>query len=151
MTDKRLEEHFKGIDAPPHRPEAEEAVQEAFVRVDRRLAGLPVDRHLAYLRQAVLNQARSDLRRRRAAKRQAIAQRAVTESPEEVAIQSDDHRRVLAALDALPARQRECLVLRFYGELSEAEIAAALSISANSVKTHLRRGMHALRATELPR
>ena len=56
----------------------------------------------------------------------------------------EDQRAVIAALRTLPDRQRECLVLRFYAELTESEIAATLAISPNSVKTHVRRGLAAL-------
>jgi RNA polymerase sigma factor (sigma-70 family) len=56
----------------------------------------------------------------------------------------DDHRRMVEALRRLPARQRECLVLRYYLDLSETEIAAALGISQGSVKTHASRGIAAL-------
>ena len=50
---------------------------------------------------------------------------------------------MIAALRSLPDRQRECLVLRYYLDLSEAEIAATLGISAGSVKTHSHRGVAA--------
>ena len=61
-------------------------------------------------------------------------------------------REVMAALRTLPTRQRECLVLRYYEELSESEIAQALGISTGSVKTHTSRGMAALaRALEKTR
>jgi RNA polymerase sigma factor (sigma-70 family) len=53
---------------------------------------------------------------------------------------------VVAALRALPERQRECLVLRYYADLSEAEIAAAMGISPGAVKSHASRGMTALRS-----
>ena len=56
----------------------------------------------------------------------------------------DADRVVLGALRQLSDRQRSCLVLRFYLQLSEREIAETLSISNNSVKTHCRRGMAAL-------
>jgi RNA polymerase sigma factor (sigma-70 family) len=46
----------------------------------------------------------------------------------------------------LPARQREALVLRFYGDLSEAQIAAAMGISKGAVKSHTARAMTALRS-----
>jgi RNA polymerase sigma factor (sigma-70 family) len=48
-------------------------------------------------------------------------------------------------LDALPARQRAVLILRYYGQLSEAEIAGALGISRGAVKSHSSRGLRALR------
>jgi RNA polymerase sigma-70 factor (ECF subfamily) len=50
-----------------------------------------------------------------------------------------------AALAKLPARQREAVVLRYLGGYSEAEVSAALGISPNSVKTHVQRGLAALR------
>ena len=53
---------------------------------------------------------------------------------------------MLDALRDLPARQRSCLVLRYYDELGPDEIAATLGISRNSVKTHLQRGLAALEA-----
>jgi RNA polymerase sigma factor (sigma-70 family) len=56
----------------------------------------------------------------------------------------DDQRRVLEALRDLPARQRACLVLRYYDELGPDDIAATLGVSRNSVKTHLQRGLAAL-------
>ena len=59
----------------------------------------------------------------------------------------EDHSDVVAALRRLPVRQRECLVLRYYLDLSEAEIAAALGISTGSVKTHSHRGLAALEKT----
>ena len=57
----------------------------------------------------------------------------------------DDHV-VLEALRLLSDRQKSCLVLRFYLQLSESEIAETLGISKNSVKTHCQRGMAALEA-----
>jgi RNA polymerase sigma factor (sigma-70 family) len=59
-------------------------------------------------------------------------------------VASDEARRVLTALRSLPDRQREVLTLRFYLDLSEAEIAETLGISSGSVKTHAHRGMAAL-------
>ena len=56
-----------------------------------------------------------------------------------------EHAEVLAALRTLPSRQREVLVLRYYADLSEADIAEALGISRGAVKSHASRGMAALR------
>ena len=58
---------------------------------------------------------------------------------------SDDDTEVVDALRELPRRQRDCLVLRYYEEQGIDEIATTLGISRNSVKTHLTRGMQALR------
>ena len=58
----------------------------------------------------------------------------------------ESRREVVEALRGLPHRQRECLALRYYLELSIEEIADALGVSANSVKTHLKRGLRGLAA-----
>ena len=57
-----------------------------------------------------------------------------------------ERSEVIAALRALPERQREALVLRYYADLSEADIAAAMRISRGAVKSHTSRGIAALRA-----
>jgi RNA polymerase sigma factor (sigma-70 family) len=57
---------------------------------------------------------------------------------------SEDRRRVLVALASLPPRRREVLVLRFYLELSEAEIATTLGISPGTVKSTAARGLAAM-------
>ena len=51
-----------------------------------------------------------------------------------------------AAVRALPRRQREVVALRYLADLSEAEVAGAMRISEGSVKQHLHRGLHSLRA-----
>lgn len=131
---------------------AEEVVQDAFVAVHGRWDRLrDHDRALAYLRQSVVNGARSVLRRRGTAARfaQREAARAVADAPsaEDRAAVTDRRAAVLAAMADLPDRQREVLALRYYLDLSEAEIAAALGIAAGSVKSHASRGSAALRAT----
>ena len=47
---------------------------------------------------------------------------------------------------ALPARQRDCITLRYYVELGVGDIARTLGVSENSVKTHLKRGLANLEA-----
>jgi RNA polymerase sigma-70 factor (sigma-E family) len=125
--------------------DAEEVVQEAFVAAHVRWNHLrDPDRALAYLRSAVLNGARSRLRHRGVVAKTPTPRLAVVGSAETAVITRDEHRAMLDALASLPTRQRECLVLRYYLELSEAEIAATLGISAGSVKTHTHRGLAAL-------
>ena len=51
---------------------------------------------------------------------------------------------VVDALRGLPGRQRECLTLRYYYDMSSTDIADGLGMSVNSVKTHLQRGLRAL-------
>jgi RNA polymerase sigma-70 factor (sigma-E family) len=126
---------------------AEDVVQEAFVRVYRAWPRLrEPERAVGYLRTTALNIARSGFRRRMVALRHQPALPRDVQPAEEAAVLRDEQRQVIQALRLLPTRQRECLVLRFYGELSEIEIATTLGISNNSVKTHTRRGLAALEA-----
>ncbi len=127
----------------------EEIVQEAFVQVWRRGGGARgPEKAPAYLRSAVLNGARSHLRKRAVRRRHIATAPEPAGSAESTAVRHDESRIVLRELRALPDRQREVLTLRYYLDLSEAEIAATLGISAGSVKTHAHRGLAAL-ATRL--
>ena len=133
------------VDTPA---EAEEVVQEAFVRLCASWRGLrEPDRALAYLRSSVLNLGRSRIRRRVVARRYLSAQRSVDTVPgadEQADTGVVERAAVLAAVRSLPRRQQECVLLRYYERLSEHEIAAALGISEGSVKTHTHRAMAAL-------
>lgn len=125
---------------------AEEVVQDAFVEMHRSWGRVsePAKRP-AYLRSVALNGARSRARRRGVGRRLEVVRGAPHgESAESGALRSEDRREVLAALRTLPDRQRECLVLRYYLDLSEAAIADTLGISPGSVKTHTHRGLAAL-------
>ena len=127
---------------------AEEVVQDAFVAMHgawRRLRD--PERALPYLRQAVVNRARSALRHRTVVERHPERPMPDAPSAEYGALAALDRDAVLHALDALPTRQREALVLRYYADLSEAQIADAMGISAGAVKSHASRGIAALRAT----
>jgi RNA polymerase sigma factor (sigma-70 family) len=113
---------------------AEEIVQDAFVALH---GGLRWARHAgkarAYLRRAVVCSSRSAQRRHlvpSGGARQLV--------PEDSAI--------MIALRELPERQREAVVLRHYGQLSEAETAAAMGIGRGAVARHLTQGMASLRA-----
>lgn len=126
---------------------SEEVVQDAFVQLHLRWRRLrDVDKAPAWLRSAVLNGARSRLRHLEVRRRHAgdSAAGAGHESAEDAALARGSSDRIVAALRTLPARQREAVVLRFYLDLSEAEMAAAMGVSAGSVKTHLHRGLSAL-------
>ncbi len=129
---------------------AEDVVQDAYVALHRRWWRLrDADKALAYLRVSVVNGARSALRHRGVADRYVAARRSDDEptvaSAESGALALLRHREVLEAVRRLPTRQREAIVLRYYGELSEAEIADAMGVSKGSVKSHAARGMAALR------
>jgi len=123
----------------------EEVVQDAFVQVWQRGPALRTpDRLPAYLRSAVLNGARSRLRHRLVRRRHLAAVPDPAPAAEATALAGDPDRTMLRALRELPVRQREVLALRYYLDLSEAEIAATLGISAGSVKTHAHRGLATL-------
>ena len=127
---------------------AEEVVQDSFVAMHRHWRRLrDPDRALPYLRQCVVNRARSQLRHRAVVERHARAEaaRASREEAEDGASAAARRDAVLAALGRLPERQREVLVLRHYLDLSEADIATTLGISRGAVKSHAHRGSAALR------
>lgn len=127
---------------------AEEIVQDCFLAVHARWNRLhDPDRALAYLRQSVVNRSRSHLRHLSVVRRHTARQ-----APPEPAAGADhaayDQARrttVLDALRRLPRRQREVLALRYYLDLTEAEIADTLQISRGAVKSHASRGAAALR------
>jgi RNA polymerase sigma-70 factor (sigma-E family) len=126
---------------------AEQIVQDSFVKLAVRWGGLRrIDNPPAYLRAMVLNGCRSHLRHRAVGDRY-DARRTVAvavPTPEAEALAQAEQDRMVAALRRLPERQREALVLRYYLDLPEAEIAAAMRVSPGSVKTHLHRGLAAL-------
>lgn len=125
---------------------AEEAVQDAFVAMHGSWSRLrDPDKALAYLRQAVVNRSRSKLRHRAVVAKYPQEPPPDVPSAENYAIAAGERAEVLAALRALPRRQRETLVLRYYSDLSEAQIADTLGISPGAVKSHAFRGLAALR------
>ena len=127
---------------------AEEIVQDSFIAMHgawRRLRD--PDRALAYLRQAVVNRSRSWLRRRQVADKYAPRPMPDMASAEDGAMGALEHQAVIAALRKLPERQREVLVLRYYADLSEADIAEAIGVSRGAVKSHASRGLAAVRTT----
>jgi len=125
---------------------AEDLVQEAFIRLHRSAHRIHDQQKLpAYLRSIVLNLARDHNRRGLLSLRhQQTSYPIVNEGPEEQIFRNESQARVIESLGELSPRQRDCLVLRFFMELSEREIAETLGISPNSVKTHTRRGMATL-------
>jgi RNA polymerase sigma-70 factor (sigma-E family) len=129
---------------------AEEIVQDAFVAMHGRWSRLrDPEKALAYLRQAVVNRSRSALRHRKVVDRHVEREGglAAGTSPDASVAALEAARRdaVLDAMRRLPTRQREVIALRYYLELSEAEIAATLGISTGAVKSHASRGAAALR------
>jgi RNA polymerase sigma factor (sigma-70 family) len=126
---------------------AEDVVQEAFIRLARSADRIrDPSRAGAYLRSIALNLARDHNRRGLVSLRHRLPYDDRVASVEDELLLTEEHRGVVEALRTLPHRQRDCLILRYYDELGIDEIAEALGISRNSVKTHLTRGMRALEA-----
>jgi RNA polymerase sigma-70 factor (sigma-E family) len=129
------------------RAAAEDAVQDAFCGLFLNWDRLAEPQNaLAYVRSAVMNRCRSELRRQvRLERRADRTHRPLDpESPEQTAILGEEHRDVLAALSRLPHRQREALVLRYFLDLPEGEIATAMGISQGTVKSTTSRALAAL-------
>ena len=130
---------------------AEDVVQDCFIAVHRawwrvRDPGTAV----FYLRRSVINKSRSVLRRRAVADRHPVLRERPLPSAEDSALAAAGVSAVRAALRALPVRQREVLVLRYYADLSETQIAAVMGISRGTVKVHAARARNALRAALEP-
>jgi RNA polymerase sigma-70 factor (sigma-E family) len=129
------------------RETAEDVVQDAFAAVHRRWTSLASsDAAVAYLRTCVVNGARSVLRRRRTVRMRLLEPPGTAGPADEDVLAAAEHEAVLGALHRLPRRQREVLVLRYWAELSEAEIAATLGISVGAVKSSASRGRDAVAA-----
>ena len=125
---------------------AEAIVQESFVAMHgawRRLRDS--DKALPYLRQCLVNRSRSVLRHRIVIGRNRSKPKPGLPRAERQALPLPEHA-VVRALRALPLRQREALVLTYYGGLTEAQAASAMGISPGAVKSHLGRAVEALRA-----
>lgn len=137
----RLARHL--VDDPS---DAEDVVMDAFAGLSRRWRHVRrTDEAFFYLRASVVNGARSRLRRVRVARLRRPTQVERDAAPaEQLAMIHLEHDAVVRALRGLPRRQREVLVLRYYDEASEAEIADTLGIGLGSVKAHASRGLHAL-------
>ena len=128
---------------------SEDVVQEAFAALHRRWPALAgQEAAIGYLRSCVLNGSRSVLRRRRTARRNPQPDLAVltAEAADGRLLLAEEHREVLDALKRLPRRQREVIVLRYWSELSEAQVAATLGISLGAVKSNAFHGRQAIAA-----
>jgi RNA polymerase sigma-70 factor (sigma-E family) len=127
-------------------PSAEDVVQDAFLGLFRGQGRLnDSSRAVAYLRVSVLNGCRSVLRsRQRARLRGAATDDLPVWSAESAALAGEDRREVLQAVSQLPRRQREVLVLRYFLDLSDSEIAVDLGVSRGTVVSTASRALAAL-------
>ncbi|MEW1996614.1 sigma-70 family RNA polymerase sigma factor [Streptomyces coelicoflavus] len=125
--------------------DAEDVVAEAFCVLHSHWYGLRAPQAAAaYLRSVVCNLVRMRIRRLQVSRRHADVRLDPVASAESTAMLHEDRRQVVDALEGLPTRQREALVLRYWLDLREREIADAMGISTGAVKSHISRGMHAL-------
>jgi len=126
------------------RPSAEDVVQEAFCSLYRRWDRLSeADSAIYYVRASVLNGCRSVLRHR-AVRRRGLAGQPPAASAEAVVLGGQEREEVIRALVRLPHRQRETLVLRFYSDLSDEEIARVMGIRQSTVRSTAHRALEAL-------
>lgn len=125
---------------------AEDVAADAFVALHRHWRGVR-DPQAApgYLRRSVVNASRSRLRHRGVARRLAPEPPPDVDSAEIGALAILRQEELLRAVRQLPRRQREVVVLRYWADLSEADIADALGISPGAVKSHAHRALAALR------
>jgi RNA polymerase sigma-70 factor (ECF subfamily) len=136
--------------------EAEDAAQEGLVKAWRALgrfrAGEPMR---PWLLRIVANEARN--RRRSSGRRDRLALAAAevsgeaAPSPESAALEADERRRLLGALEELPEPARLALACRYLLELSEDETAAALGVRRGTVKSRSARALEKLREAYGPR
>ncbi|NUW40542.1 sigma-70 family RNA polymerase sigma factor [Nonomuraea rhodomycinica] len=125
------------------RESAEDVVQDVFSRMHGRR---PETLSLAYVRVGVLNAARSLLRRRAVAARVLPGRREEpVGSAETAALLGEARQEMLAALGRLPRRQREILVLRYYLDLSDADIAQATRVRESTVRSTASRALDRLK------
>ena len=126
------------------RAAAEDAVQDAFCGLYRQWDRLAdPGRALGYARTAVLNGCRSALRRR-ATSRQLTQYQPPAASAETAVLGREERAEVMRAVRRLPGRQREALVLRFYLDLPEQEIAQVMGLRPSSVRSATTRALRAL-------
>jgi RNA polymerase sigma factor (sigma-70 family) len=119
----------------PSQAVAEDVVQDAFIKSYVHFASLT--HPSAYLRRSIINQSTSYFRKRGIATRKEPLLRPAPSLSE--------HDTMLSVLEKLPSRQRAALVLRYYEQCTEAEIAYALKCRPGTVKSLLSRGIAALR------
>jgi RNA polymerase sigma-70 factor (sigma-E family) len=143
-------EHALGLTRLAHvmlgdRATAEDVVQDAFAGLYRRWPHLTDHgKAQAYLRSAVLNGCRSAVRRAGRATPPVLVTVEHAPSAESALLDGQARGAVLAALRRLPVRQREALVLRYYLDLPDSEIAAAMSVGESTVRSTVYRGLAAL-------
>jgi len=124
---------------------AEDVVQDAFAGLHRRWHDLrdPAGAR-AYARAAVVNAARMVMRRRALIRRIGVPHEPPIWSAEAAVMLGEDHREVMRAIQRLPQRRREAVILRYYLDLGDTEIAQTMGISEVSVRSTISRALRTL-------
>ncbi len=125
---------------------AEEVVQDAFLKLLNGRYRVAQGAEVAYLRRMVVNGAHSALRKRRVRRRHVPDKPGPVAAAEEEGVSRSERERILHAVRQLPKNQAAVIVLRYYLDLSEAEIAETLGIARGSVKSHAHRGLARLQS-----
>jgi RNA polymerase sigma-70 factor (sigma-E family) len=132
---------------------AKDVVQEVLLRTQQRWRRIEAaDVPMAYVRRMVLNEYLS-WRRRRANRDVMLAHTTLVELSPSVGDQTghyDERQEMLGRIVRLPRRQRAVIVLRYYENLSDAEIAATLGCAEVTVRSHISRALAGLRAQTTP-
>ena len=125
---------------------AEDVVQDVFARLHAMTTQPQPRQMLAYLRRAVVNESRTAVRRRQV-RRRWTPWHVVESAPaaDEETLRGERASGVLSAVDRLPRRQREVVVLKYYEDLTTAQIAETLSITATAVTSSLARALTTLK------
>ena len=124
-----------------NRDDAEDAVQEALISVSRRWEKVRSETALAYVRRAVLNKA-VEIRRRRP---ESALRAADAHGVDAALLRFEEDQAFFQRLQELPTRQRAALVLRYFYDLPDSEVAAQLNCSAQTVRSQIHRGLAKLR------
>jgi RNA polymerase sigma-70 factor (sigma-E family) len=114
--------------------DGEDLVQEVFISAAERIPTLPEDAWLPYLRAALVNRWKNSRRRE-------SLERALRPDPSPPVATTDDALAMWDAISRLPSRQRACLVLRYYEDLSVDDTATLLGCAAGTVKSQTSRGL----------
>jgi RNA polymerase sigma-70 factor (sigma-E family) len=123
-----------------NRHDAEDVVQDVLITV---ASAWPVARPVAYLKRAVANRCVDVIRKRREIVTDTLPERPFEERGY---LRHDENARFFELLQALPERQRETLVLRYYADLSDNDIAKVLGISVSTVRSQAHHALNKLRA-----
>ncbi|HEX3489714.1 MAG TPA: MFS transporter [Streptosporangiaceae bacterium] len=126
------------------RASAEDVVQDAFCGLFKRWDHLAENgKALAYVRASVLNGCRSVLRHR-AVLRRKVTHQVAAESAESEMLSGEERYQLMRAVRRLPTRQREALVLRFYLDLPDGEIARVMGVRPSTVRSTMHRALETL-------